>query len=189
VIPLVIVLIGPLAAVASAAEPTGGALAGDRPRVVVSTDIGGSDPDDFQSMVHLLLYADVLDLEGLVSSPWGPGRKTQILEVIDRYAADYANLRTYSDRYPPPDELRRITRQGAIESARGDGVGGSTEGSDWIGGRSGSSSGAASTTWLRRCTTRRRSRRSCASSSSPARTRSGASRPTTTSRNATRSCG
>ena len=30
------------------------------PRVLVSTDIGGSDPDDFQSMVHLLVYA--LDL-------------------------------------------------------------------------------------------------------------------------------
>jgi hypothetical protein len=43
----------------------GGALAGERPRVIVSTDIGGSDPDDFQSMVHLLVYADVLDIEGL----------------------------------------------------------------------------------------------------------------------------
>ena len=43
-----------------------------RPRVIVSTDIGGTDPDDFQSMVHLLLYADVLDLEGLISSPYGP---------------------------------------------------------------------------------------------------------------------
>jgi len=36
------------------AAPRGGALAGDRPRVIVSTDVGGSDPDDFQSMVHLL---------------------------------------------------------------------------------------------------------------------------------------
>ena len=57
----------------------GGALAGERPRVLVSTDIGGTDPDDFQSMVHLLLYADVLDIEGLVSSPWGPGRRKHIL--------------------------------------------------------------------------------------------------------------
>jgi len=31
--------------------------------------------DDFQSMVHLLLYADTLEIEGLVSSPYGPGRK------------------------------------------------------------------------------------------------------------------
>lgn len=36
-----------------------GALAGERYRVIVSTDIGGSDPDDFQSMVHYLLYADL----------------------------------------------------------------------------------------------------------------------------------
>jgi hypothetical protein len=30
----------------------GGALAGHRCRVIVSTDIGGTDADDFQSMVH-----------------------------------------------------------------------------------------------------------------------------------------
>ena len=36
-----------------------GALAGHRHRVVVSTDVGGTDPDDFQSMVHLLVYADM----------------------------------------------------------------------------------------------------------------------------------
>jgi hypothetical protein len=28
--------------------------ADSRPRVIVSTDIGGTDPDDFQSMVHVL---------------------------------------------------------------------------------------------------------------------------------------
>ena len=60
-----------------------GALAGHRHRVLVSTDIGGRDPDDFQSMVHLLVYADVLDLEGLVASPPGPGKKEHILQVID----------------------------------------------------------------------------------------------------------
>jgi hypothetical protein len=36
----------------------------DRPRVIVSTDIGGTDPDDFQSMVHFLLYADVFRRRG-----------------------------------------------------------------------------------------------------------------------------
>src|SRR5687767_3196430 len=90
----------------------GGALAGHRHRVVVSTDIGGTDPDDFQSMVHLLLYADVLDLEGLISSPYGPGRKEHILQVIDCYERDYPNLRTYSERYPTADVLRSITKQG-----------------------------------------------------------------------------
>jgi hypothetical protein len=46
-----------------------GSLAGHRYRVLVSTDIGGTDPDDFQSMVHFLVYADCFDIEGIVSSP------------------------------------------------------------------------------------------------------------------------
>jgi hypothetical protein len=103
-----------------------------RPRAILSTDIGGTDPDDFQSMVHFLLYADMFDVEGLISSPYGPGRREHILGVIDRYATDYTNLKTYSDRYPAPDVLRGLTKQGAIESAPPGGVGRTTEGSDWI---------------------------------------------------------
>jgi hypothetical protein len=100
--------------------------------VIVSTDIGGTDPDDFQSMVHLLVYADVLDIEGIISSPFGPGRKEHILQVIDCYEKDCANLKTYSDRYPTPDALRAITRQGETERAPYAGVWRSTEGSQWI---------------------------------------------------------
>ena len=103
-----------------------------RHRVVVSTDIGGTDFDDFQSMVHLLLYADSLDIEGLISSPYGGGRKARILEVIDCYERDFPNLKTYSAQYPAPDALRAITRQGALESAGQAGFGAPTEGSDWI---------------------------------------------------------
>lgn len=102
------------------------------PRVIVSTDIGGTDPDDFQSMVHLLVCADRLDLEGLISSPFGPGRARHIHQVIDRYERDYANLRTYSSDYPPPDRLRGMTKQGALDAIGYRGVAGNTEGSDWI---------------------------------------------------------
>jgi hypothetical protein len=110
----------------------GGALDGVRHRVLVSTDIGGTDPDDFQSMVHLLVYADVLDIEGLVSSPFGPGRKKDILEVINCYEKDYAHLKTYSDQYPMPEALRAITKQGETQRAPYKGVRRSTEGSRWI---------------------------------------------------------
>jgi hypothetical protein len=103
-----------------------------RPRVIVSTDIGGTDPDDFQSMVHLLLYADVLDLEGLVSSPFGPGRREHILQVIDRYAADYPRLRVHAASYPSPDALRRMTTEGAIDPAPFQGFDRATDGSRWI---------------------------------------------------------
>ncbi len=108
-------------------------LASDvRHRVLVSTDIGGTDPDDFQSMVHLLVYADRFDLEGLVSSPYGPGRKEHVLQVIDHYEHDYENLKTYSPRYPTPTALRAMTKQGALDSPGYAGVAAATEGSNWI---------------------------------------------------------
>jgi hypothetical protein len=103
-----------------------------RPRVVVSTDIGGTDPDDFQSMVHLLLYADALDIEGLVSSPYGPGRARHIHEVIDIYERDFVALRSRSAAYPAPAGLRAVTKQGALASLGAAGFGPPTEGSEWI---------------------------------------------------------
>lgn len=45
-------------------QEIGGGATESRRRVIVSTDIGGTDPDDFQSMVHLLVYADCFDIEG-----------------------------------------------------------------------------------------------------------------------------
>ncbi|MBN2296325.1 MAG: DUF1593 domain-containing protein [Pirellulales bacterium] len=88
--------------------------AGERLRVIISTDIGGSDPDDFQSMVHYLTYADVFETEGLISSPPHGGRVKDILECIAEYEKDYVNLRTWSRDYPPPEALRLVARQGAI---------------------------------------------------------------------------
>ena len=85
-----------VAAAVAPSEPPGGALAGQRPRVIVSTDMGGCDPDDFQSMVHLLLYADVLDIEGLVASLPGKGRPEDILEAIAAYEEDYPSLVKHS---------------------------------------------------------------------------------------------
>ena len=109
-----------------------GALSGERYRVIVTTDIGGSDPDDFQSMVHYLLCSDMFDTEGLISSPWGDGRASHILEVIDEYEKDYPKLCTWSVNYPTPDYLRSITKQGAIDFAPYKGYNRPTEGSEWI---------------------------------------------------------
>ena len=123
-------------AVLLSAATCGTGSAGDapttRPRLLVSTDIGGTDPDDLQSMVHLLVYSDAFDIEWLISSPYGQGRKHDLLDVIDLYSRDYPNLKTYSDDYPAPQALRSIVKQGAIESAGYPGFGTPTEGSDWI---------------------------------------------------------
>lgn len=83
--------------------------------MIVSTDIGGSDPDDYQSMVHFLLYADRFEIEGLISSPPHEGRKKHIEEVLDAYAKDYPQLSQYGD-FPTAEELRQVTKQGAVDS-------------------------------------------------------------------------
>ncbi|MCC2957613.1 DUF1593 domain-containing protein [Massilia sp. IC2-477] len=108
--------------------------AGSKPRVIVSTDIGGTDYDDFQSLVHLLLYADMIELEGMIASPWGEGRdrKRHLLSIIDAYEKDYPNLKTWSKDYPTPARLRSISKQGGLDLAVPPGWGRPTEGSNWI---------------------------------------------------------
>jgi hypothetical protein len=113
-------------------EPVGGALAGERFRVIVSTDVGGADPDDYQSLVHYLLYADLFDTEGLIASPPKTGRVEHILEVLDAYATDVSRLRRHSDRFPTPDTLRAVTKQGATDPAPEAGYSVPTDGSRWI---------------------------------------------------------
>lgn len=110
----------------------GGALAGDRPRVLISSDIGGSDDDDFQSFVHYLVYADVFNTEGIVSSPPHGGRVRDILKVIDLYEKDLPQLRAHSRLYPNPDQLRAVTKQGAINPSPKAGFSKPTEGSRHI---------------------------------------------------------
>ncbi len=119
-------------AAASLPTITGGALSGERPRVIVSSDIGGDDPDDIQSLVHYLLYADVLETEGLISSPPGKGRVSDVHGVLDAYADDFEILQGRSAHYPDPDKLRALVKQGAIEAAPAAGYSGETEGSRWI---------------------------------------------------------
>ena len=98
-------------------------------RVIMTTDFppigvvkGGnvpdnlkSDPDDMQSMVRFLLYANEFDVEGLVASAGTfamTAEKKNILSVIDQYQKVYKNLTTHDPRYPTPDYLRSVTYEG-----------------------------------------------------------------------------
>lgn len=103
-----------------------------KPRVIVSSDIGGSDNDDYQSMVHYLVYADSFDTEGLISSPTCAGRKVNFLEVIDAYGTDYKNLLSHSNAFPTPQSLCDVTKQGATDPSPPAGYSKATEGSNWI---------------------------------------------------------
>jgi hypothetical protein len=97
------------------AVPTGGALAGDRPRVFVTTDIRPFDHpgeyDDKLSMTTLMLFLDVLDLEGIAGDP-GP-----INRILADYAKDLPNLRSHSDRYPDPDSIGVAAARGGHGAA------------------------------------------------------------------------
>jgi hypothetical protein len=104
----------------------------DRPNIIVSTDIGGSDPDDYQSLVHLFLYADRFNLLGLISSPPDAGRKENIEETIAAYAADFEKLKEHSALFPTPEYLLSITKQGAIDSLQTEVPTALSEGASWI---------------------------------------------------------
>ena len=88
-----------------------------KPRIIISSDIGGTDPDDFQSVIHLLMYADIFNIEGLISSPYGNGRKKDFLDMIDLYEKDLDQLKAQSSGFPQPDSLRAVCKQGAIPGA------------------------------------------------------------------------
>ena len=133
-IPIFSILLAWAALAGVAARALGSDSVPARPRVIVSTDIGGTDFDDFQSLAHLLLYADRVEIEGLIASPWGAARNREenILRVIARYEADYPSLRQHSALYPTPGALCGLTKKGGSDSADLRGWGTATEGSDWI---------------------------------------------------------
>src|SRR5690606_37364245 len=103
-------------------------------RIIVLSDIGTKvDPDDFQSMVHLLLYSNILDIEGLIGSmTWRGDNMEAIEEVIAAYEKDYKNLTSHSPDFPTPEYLRSVTKKGATKASNGGYRTKGTQGSDWI---------------------------------------------------------
>ena len=116
-----------------AQNPHGPQSMKERPRILISTDIGGTDPDDNQSMMHYLLYCNEFDCEGLVSSPsYGDGNKEEIVRMIGLYEQDLPVLRQHAEGWPSPDYLLSIAKQGRRGAAPMCGYSTATEGSDWI---------------------------------------------------------
>lgn len=104
-----------------------------KPRILISTDIGGTDPDDNQSMIHFLMYSNRFNTEGLISSPsYGHGTKKNILEMIDLYEKDLPKLKKHENGFPSPASLRAITKQGRQGAVDALGFSTATEGSKWI---------------------------------------------------------
>jgi len=89
-------------------------------RVIISTDfppvpVTNSDPDDVQSIVRFLLYANEFDIEGLIVSAGTfdmVAEKKNMLEVLGKYDDVDENLRKRDSKYPTANYLRSVTYEG-----------------------------------------------------------------------------
>jgi hypothetical protein len=110
--------------------------AADKPRVVVLTDIT-NEPDDQESMVRFLVYANEYDVEGLVAttSVWlrDTVRPERIRELVTAYGKVRANLLKHAAGYPTAEYLLGVIKAGRPAfGMNGVGQGMSSEGSRHI---------------------------------------------------------
>ncbi len=111
--------------------------AAERPRLAVLTDIGG-DPDDQQSLVRLMVYANEFELEALIASAAGTRgelkesvtRPELIREIIAAYGQVRPNLARHAAGWPTPEQLLAVVKSGNPRRERAHiGAGHDTEGS------------------------------------------------------------
>ncbi|MCI9491222.1 MAG: DUF1593 domain-containing protein [Dorea sp.] len=108
-------------------------------RTIVTSD---AEADDQNSFMRLMLYANEIDLEGLVFTSsqfhWAGDPETGVemnswagtdwaKGLLDDYAKVYENLKVHADGYPAPNYLQSIVKEGNIKF-KGD-MTGETEGS------------------------------------------------------------
>ncbi|MFQ8430748.1 nucleoside hydrolase-like domain-containing protein [Amaricoccus sp. W119] len=93
-------------------------------RVLISTDLGGYDNDDAQSMIHALLYANDVDYRGFVMTRTLDGGSvggrrtsgaTMLREMLDAYEDDLPNLRQHDSSYPSAASLRSKIFEGSYD--------------------------------------------------------------------------
>ena len=86
-----------------------------RPRVFVLTDIE-NEPDDAQSMVRFLAYANQFDVEGLVATTSIHQRdKTaaaRIRQIVQAYGKVRGNLELHERGFPSADHLLSVIKEG-----------------------------------------------------------------------------
>ena len=109
---------------------------GERPRVIVLSDIE-NEPDDAQSLVRFLTYANHFDIEGIIAttSVWLRDKTAEwrIHEILEAYEEVQSNLVLHEEDYPTYEELKALTKVGLPEyGMQGVGAGKDSEGSEWI---------------------------------------------------------
>jgi len=105
-------------------------------RVIILTDIE-ADPDDTQSLVRLLLYANQIDIKGLIAttSVWQKDRiaPESIKKVIQAYGKVRTNLNKHEPGFPDANSLLSLVKNGPAKYgmlALGENQ--YSEGAEWI---------------------------------------------------------
>lgn len=84
-------------------------------RLLVLTDIE-ADPDDTQSLIRLLLYSNLIDIEGLVATTSVHQKSRVAPESIERVIPAYGkvqpNLSLHESGFPTGEELFGLVKQG-----------------------------------------------------------------------------
>lgn len=107
-----------------------------KPRVLVLTDME-ADPDDSQSLVRLLTYANQVDIVGLVATTSihqkGRVAPETIGRIVDAYGLVQPNLLKHEAGYPTAQALKGMIRKGLpLYGMAAVGEGHDSEGSEWI---------------------------------------------------------
>ena len=107
-----------------------------RMRTLVLTDIE-NEPDDAQSLVRLLTYANQWDIEGLIATTSFWKKKSiadwRIYEILEAYQKVQPNLARHEAGYPTYEEMKALVKKGLpVYGMEGVGEGKDSEGSDWI---------------------------------------------------------
>jgi hypothetical protein len=91
-----------------------------KPRVFVFTDIniGGGDPDDRQSLVHLLWYSDELDIQGIVPDRWNKQGLEACQEALEAYALDYATYSEFQNIHLDPNLANELLAKDLDDAAQ-----------------------------------------------------------------------
>jgi hypothetical protein len=79
-----------------------------RPRVFVFTDINidSGDPDDRQSLIHLLWYANELDIQGIVPDRLDARGLEACQLAVEAYEKDYAEFQFAKKGFPTPPDVK-----------------------------------------------------------------------------------
>lgn len=95
-------------------------ISATKPRVFIFTDINidQGDPDDRQSLIHLLWYSDELEIEGIVPDEWDDHGFEACELALETYKNDYNNYSLNKKGFPSPHKFDGLIAKDLSEAEK-----------------------------------------------------------------------